>query len=62
MNDKFSRELESTKSFQTEIQQIKKYENMRSRNNQYEDRISELEDGNTFKDQLLKDPLRARDY
>lgn len=60
MNDQFTKELESLKRFQSEIQEVKNHiESMGSRTDQCEERISELEDNHALKDQLLKDTLKT---
>lgn len=55
-NGHFTKELQSMKTFQSEIPKIKNHnENVGSRTNQCENRISELEASDAFKDQVLKE-------
>lgn len=53
MNDKLDKTLESLKRHKSEIQEIKSYtEKMGNTSGQCEDKISELEDNDAFKNQL----------
>lgn len=54
-NYRFIKDIESMKRFKSEIEEIKyQIETMGSRTNQCEDGISELEDDDSFKEQLLQ--------
>lgn len=56
-NDQFSKKLETMKR---EIQETKNYiVSMGSRNDQCEDRVSELEDEDAFKDHLVIETLKT---
>lgn len=60
MNDKFTKDIDSTKRYQTEIGEVKNYiEFINGRNEQCEGRVSEIKDKMVNHDELLREGLKT---